>query len=501
MLWQCQGNLQVLDRERKLEACEETIWLQESLGDIACFQLAGILELHGNVLLFSLIGKQFSVLRQRECCGICWNGQKKCSRTRLCKSKVVFCHDLLECDEIICLELLYFKAVNYRNAEQNKDETKEFLHSAGTMEKIFKAIEICIDMLPLDGAYGSGGGQIVRNALALSTVTGKPFTVTDIRKGRPNPGLKSQHLFCIKALEDLSNAKAEGAVLGSETVTFFPGTIQSRTLSIDIGTAGSITLLLQALLIPCLFAPGKVRLKISGGTDTKWAMPVDYCKEVFLPHIRKYGEIDCKIMQRGYYPKGNGKLDMTIKPKLAAEGVVMKPEIVLLEQGELLCIKGVSHASKDLEKAEVAERQTRAAKQAFHSLQCPVQIQTMYAETLSPGSGIVLWALFGKEGEVDEYNPAILGADALGERGKRAELVGQEAGEKLLQEIKSKAPVDRHLADNLIPFLGLFGGKMKVSEISKHCLTNIYVTEQFLGKKFVVDTENNIIITADTSKR
>ena len=129
-------------------------------------------------------------------------------------------------------------------------------------------------------------------------------------------------------------------------------------------------------------------------------------------------------------------------------------------------------------------------------LGCPLQIRSEYCNTLSVGSGIVLWAIFSKDpDDLDAENPIILGADALGERGKRSEQVGQEAAEKLMQEINSKAPVDSHMADNLIPYLALFGGEIKVSKITNHTLTNIYVCEQFLGKIFEVDKEKNIIKT------
>lgn len=349
-------------------------------------------------------------------------------------------------------------------------------------------------MIVLDGAYLEGGGQIVRTALALSTILQKPFEVADIRKGRDKPGLKNQHLFCIKALEELCSAKTEGAELGSTSIKYEPGKLKPRTLSVDIGTAGSITLLLQSLLIPSIFAESKIRLKITGGTDVTWSPQWDYLNNIILPQLAKYAEIKTSLIIRGYYPKGNGKADIKIKPKYNLENIKEAPKISLIEQHNLIQIKGISHASSDLQKAEVAERQARAAKLAFNKLNCPVQIRTEYCEALSTGSGITLWAIFSKDpGEIDFINPIRIGADSLGERGKRAEEVGKEAAEKLLKEIESKAPVDSHLADNLIPFLALCGGKIKVSAITNHTLTNIYVCEQFLGKIFEVDKENKII--------
>ncbi len=365
-----------------------------------------------------------------------------------------------------------------------------------------------MEPIQIDGSYLEGGGQIIRTALALSTLTGRHFIATKIRQGRPNPGLKHQHLYCIKALEKLSGAKSRGAALGSTSLKFEPGPIKGQTISIDIGTAGSISLLLQSVLIPSLFADTKVRLKISGGTDTKWAMPYNYFEEVFLPHLKKYAQIQVQLIRRGYYPKGGGSVEIKIKPEYDRTSFstitdfvdFLRKEdkkITLLNQGELLQIKGISHASHFLEKAEVAERQSRNAKVILGEKEVPIQIRSEYSETYCPGSGIVLWAKFSNpHGEIDEKDPIILGADSLGERGKPAEKVGGQAAESLIKEIDSKTPVDFHLADNLIPFLALFGGQIKTSQITQHTRTNIYTVEQFLGKCFEIDEEENIVKTS-----
>ena len=155
-------------------------------------------------------------------------------------------------------------------------------------------------MIQLDGSYGESGGQIVRTALALSTITQKPFEVSNIRKGRKQSGLKAQHLTCVKALEQLCSAKTDSAFLGSEHITYTPGKIEGKTVNVDIGTAGSIGLLLQAVLLPCLFAEKTVKLNITGGTEGKGAMPYDYFKEILVPQIKKFCEkIDVKLVKRG----------------------------------------------------------------------------------------------------------------------------------------------------------------------------------------------------------
>ncbi|MBI2130027.1 RNA 3'-terminal phosphate cyclase [Candidatus Woesearchaeota archaeon] len=351
-------------------------------------------------------------------------------------------------------------------------------------------------MIAIDGNYLEGGGQIVRTALALSAITGKSFEVHDIRKGRKDPGLKAQHLYCIKSLGQLCNAKTEGAELGSTYLKFEPDRIKAKDIEIDIGTAGSITLLLQSLLLPCLFADKKMKLAIKGGTDVSWSMPFDYFRNVFIPHVGGFcSKLNVDLIRRGHYPKGGGVVEIDIKPKYKLSDFknfeefycFLKKEnkkIELTERGELIKIKGISNATKSLEKANVAERQSSAAKSLLKKYGCPIDILSEYCDSYSDGSAIVLWAVFQN---------AIIGADCLGERGKKAEIVGEEAAKKLAEEISSGAAVDEHLADNLIPFLGLFGGKIKTSKISNHTLTNIYVVENFLDVEFSVDEKEKII--------
>lgn len=350
-------------------------------------------------------------------------------------------------------------------------------------------------MIQLDGSYQEGGGQIIRTALALSTLLNKPFIVTNIRKNRPEPGLKNQHLYCIKALQQLCNAKVEGAELGSESVTYIPNKISSSKISINIETAGSITLLLQSLLLPCIFTEKTKKIEIIGGTDVRWSPQIDYFNQIIIPNIKKYAEkTDLKLEKRGYYPKGNGKILLKIKPKYILSNLKEAQKFDLINQGTLINIKGISHASDDLQKAEVAERQAREAKINLSYLKVPITITSQYTETYSTGSGITLWAVFSSEKDNLGYkDPIIIGSDELGEKGKSSEEVGKQAALKLLNEINSKAPVDQNLADNLIPFLALVKGKILVSKITPHTLTNIYTVEQFLGKTFKI--EGNLIKT------
>jgi RNA 3'-terminal phosphate cyclase (GTP) len=341
-------------------------------------------------------------------------------------------------------------------------------------------------MIELDGTFGEGGGQIMRTALALSMITQQPFHVSNIRAGRDKPGLKMQHLNCITALQKISESKAEGAELGSTEIKFFPAPLKGKSLSVDIETAGSITLFLQAVLLP-LAVSRQMKIEVIGGTDVAWSMPVDYFANVLVPQLRRWADIDVKVEKRGYYPAGNGKVVVRVKPKEEKKGI----EVV--EQHNLIHIKGISHASKDLEGVRVAERQANSAKQQLAKYNCPVNIRAEYSDALSTGSGITLWAVFSrKKDDIDVLNPIIIGADELGEKGKPAEEIGKGAAQKLIDAIESKAPVDSHLADNLIPWMGLFApSAVKAQTITKHTLTNIYVVEKFLPVKFRV--EGNVI--------
>jgi RNA 3'-phosphate cyclase len=347
-------------------------------------------------------------------------------------------------------------------------------------------------MLGLDGSYGEGGGQIIRTALALSALTGTSFMIRDIRKGRENPGISNQHLACIRAVKQICNAEVTGGELGSGCMTFIPGKLKFENLDIDIGTAGSITLLLQSLLPVMIFSRKKVKLQIHGGTDVRGGMPIDYFSHVFLPHLWKYADFETIVDKRGYYPKGGGKLTLKIKPHYAIGPSILdfmaqlrkenKP-ISLHEQGKLMMIKGISHASKDLMAQNVAERTAQAARSYLGK----AVIDSEYVDSLSTGSGITLWAMFTRDDELDFNNPVILGSDASGERGRKSEAVGEEAARKIKEAIGTKKPVDDHLVDQLLPYLALFGGSIEVPRVTQHSMANMYVIESFLGVKFKVE--------------
>lgn len=325
-------------------------------------------------------------------------------------------------------------------------------------------------MIEIDGSKGEGGGQILRTAVSMSAVTGESVKVFNIRAGRDKSGLMPQHLSSVEAVAALCGAKVEGLTLGADKLVFSPGKIRAGNYSIDVGTAGSGALILQSLMLPAFFAPGKVSLQVRGGTDVKWSPSIDYLKYVFLPLIGKFGcRSSVELSARGYYPAGGGKVTVEVMPsKLKG--------IELLKIGKIVSINGSSHAHLGLKGAKVVERQVTGAEYAVRNapvdkgLSVGLAFAQEYVNAPSYGSGITLWAV---------SENSILGADALGEKGRRAEDVGIEAGTKLMEEISSNAALDRYMSDQIIPYLALAGGAVAVSEITGHARTNIEVVNMF----------------------
>lgn len=357
-------------------------------------------------------------------------------------------------------------------------------------------------MIELDGSYLEGGGALVRNALALSALTGKEFQVNKIRSGRERGGLKAQHLTAIKALKEVCQAETNEVEIGSTELYFKPGKIKSGTYEIDIGTAGSISLLLQALILPCLFAPSKVTLKIKGGTCGQGQASVDYLQNVLLPHLQKFAQkIELKVLKRGYYPKGGGEVEFSVSPKyklkdyadfpsFAEELSLHIPKIKLTERKELQQIRGIVNVSAELAEKEVGERIKNSAEAILKKYPAPGNIRIDYVKSLSIGGEVNLWAIFSNK-NIDQNNPQMVGEDALIEKDKTSEQVGKEVAEKLVNEIDAGYPVDRWLADQLISFMALLpGSEIRVREISKHTQTNIYVAEKFLAVEFKNEGNN-----------
>lgn len=328
-------------------------------------------------------------------------------------------------------------------------------------------------MIELDGSHDEGGGQILRTAVGLSAYTGKSFKIYNIRAKRSNPGLMAQHLEAVNAAAKLCNAKVEGNKLHSTELSFVPDKIQAGQLNIKIPTAGSVGLVLQALLIPASLTSLKIKIE-GGATYGRWAPPMDYLANILFPLLERMGyNLEVGKIKDGFYPKGGALVEVSVKRS------ELKP-IEFTEKGEPLSIKGISVASSNLEKARVAERQAMSASRILFDefSDLPLDLKALYRDAICPGTGITLWA---------ECENSIIGADSLGDIGKKSEQVGKEAAVKLIKEFSSGAAVDSHAADQLLPFIAIAGsGKIKTSKITGHIRTNAFVIEKFLGVKFKI---------------
>lgn len=331
-----------------------------------------------------------------------------------------------------------------------------------------------MDTIEIDGSYGEGGGQIVRTAVALSAVTGSPVRIRNIRQGRPKPGLAPQHAQAISALARLCSAKMIGVQPGSAEISFDPGEIQDGRYRIDIGTAGSVTLLMQCLMPAALRAKGPVFLEVQGGTDVRWSPTIDYFNNVFLRALKCFkAKVSLEVMQRGYYPKGQGSVFLKVEP------CNLRP--ALLAASKSLEVAGISHCSNLPE--HVARRQAESASNALKDAGYDAHVLQDTFTLPSTGSAITLWSGFK-------------GASALGERGLPAEKVGRMAAEEMISEMDSIAAVDVHLADQLIPYIAMAGGSFTVREISMHARTNIWTAGHFLDRKIEVFEEDVFKIEA-----
>ena len=169
------------------------------------------------------------------------------------------------------------------------------------------------DLLDIDGSRFEGGGQILRLALGLSIIKGIPIRVYNIRAGRKSPGLAESHLSALNLMVDVGNARVEGNRKGSTIVNFWPGTVTGGNFEINCRTAGSTTLILQAVLPVIIKTQSKVL--ISGGTDVSFSPPTHYIQYVLQPFLSRIGiNFQYEVIKYGFYPKGMGKVKITTEP-------------------------------------------------------------------------------------------------------------------------------------------------------------------------------------------
>jgi RNA 3'-terminal phosphate cyclase (ATP) len=365
--------------------------------------------------------------------------------------------------------------------------------------------------LVINGSFGEGGGQVLRNSLALSILTGREIRIENIRANRTPPGLRPQHLAAVKGAASISGAEVVGDEIGSSVIDFRPGPVTSGDHVIDIGTAGSLTLLLQTLLPPLLSASGPSSLRLIGGTDVSWSPPIDYLRYVFLPKILGMGaKVDIELERRGFYPRGGGEILVSVEPGSLSSGEFLpdsgggdggEKETSYKEGQASLSIEGrvflgnlPNHIGKRMR--EAVEREL--AREFNEGLDINITIDKPSENersAIGQGTGITLWS-GNDSGTGYDSRPGMehLGATGLGSKGMRAEKVGSDAARELIHEIRGGCGMDIHAADQLPVFVPLItasdkGGRLAytVREITGHLRSALWVLEQFGYPSTVID--------------
>src|SRR3989441_3947832 len=259
-------------------------------------------------------------------------------------------------------------------------------------------------MIEVDGGEGEGGARPLGWAAALSAPTEAPVRVVGIGAGRPTPGLAAQHVIAIKAIAALCGAESTGVAVGAPSIEFRPGKLTPGRFSFDIGTAGSVTLVMQALLPVAAAARAPVQVRLIGGTDVRWSPPIDYFSRVFLALLRTLGgHADVEVPRRGYYPRGGGLVDAVIEPT-RSWSPFHNPEADGTRR-----VRGIAHVSNLAE--DIPKRMAHAALRRFHGIADVKIEQRVYRgeDAIGQGGALVLWA---------ETDAGLLGAGSLVAVGK-----------------------------------------------------------------------------------
>ncbi|KAK7023839.1 RNA 3'-terminal phosphate cyclase [Favolaschia claudopus] len=346
--------------------------------------------------------------------------------------------------------------------------------------------------LVIDGSTLEGGGQILRNSIALSALLCKSINITNIRGRRKPPGLKNQHRTGIELAAQIASAGLTGATNGSSSVSFEPTKILPGDYVADSVTAGATTLLLQISLPILLFAASAApsTLTLKGGTNATMAPQVDYIQKIFLPFARRHFglKVDVEVRRRGYFPKGGGEVHVTVFPGVDAKLTAAS----VLERGAVTRIGGIAHVAglpAHLAKTMADSAIACLAASGF-STDVPVEISSTREKndnTVGAGSGIVLWAELSGGG--------IIGGSAVGSKQKDASAVGKAAADELIKGLEADGCVDEWLEDQIIILMALAEGTSEVRcgkrGLTLHTRTAIWVAEQLTDARFEITAEDS----------
>lgn len=335
-------------------------------------------------------------------------------------------------------------------------------------------------MIEIDGSEGEGGGQVVRNACALSLVTGQPFRIVNVRGNRAKPGLMRQHVTAIEAALAIGGANAEGIAVGSSEIAFTPGRITPGEYRFAVGTAGSTGLVFQTLLMPLLLADAPSRLVLDGGTHNMMAPPFDFIARVFVPVVRRMGaQIEMRLTRHGFYPRGGGRIEVDITPgKLTP--------IDCVDRGALQSVSATAlFAALPFDIADRMLKATRKhlpdwADDAFAARELPAD--------QGPGIALLLEAAFEHGGEI---------VTGFGKLGVSAESLAKTAAHRMAGFLATDAFAGPYLADQLLlPFALAGGGSFTTVKLSQHCLTAADIIERFTGRRMMFEVrqgESNLV--------
>jgi RNA 3'-terminal phosphate cyclase (ATP) len=330
-------------------------------------------------------------------------------------------------------------------------------------------------MITIDGSQGEGGGQILRTALTLSLITQLPFKIVNIRAGRPKPGLMRQHLVAVEAAAQVGGAIAEGAQIGSRVLVFKPGKIRSGTYNFAIGTAGSVTLVLQTILPALLLANGGSKLVLEGGTHNPFAPPWDFLAKAFLPVLQKMGAGVSTVLDRfGFYPSGGGQFQVEIEPVKKLSGYTLEKRGETISKSARAIILNIP--------ASVGERE---CKTLIEMLNWPKEHITIEEVRNSIGTGNAVIVEVRSENITEIFT-------GFGERGVKAETVATSVVNETREYLASNAAIGVHLADQLmLPFALANSGSYTTLPLSLHSKTNLEVIRLFLDTKIRVEENND----------
>ena len=324
-------------------------------------------------------------------------------------------------------------------------------------------------VVAIDGSLGEGGGQVLRTSLTLAMLTGKELRIANVRAGRSSPGLRHQHLTAVKAAAAVCQADVTGAQLGSQRVVFRPGEVKPGRYRFRIPTAGSAGLVLQTIFYPLAGASASSRIEVEGGTHVPWSPCYHYLDWQWRPFLQRIGyRLSLSLEQAGYYPRGGGKLQAVIEPGMGSEPLLIE------ERGAIEQIRGLSAVSNLPEHIARRQRKRTVARLGADFPLNDIRVKSIPAA----GKGSVMLLLI-------EFSSSQACYFSLGEKGKRAEIVADQAVDQVLDCIQSRGAVDTYLADQLLLPLSLTGKRSRIvlPEISEHLRTNARVIEKFLETK------------------